>query len=395
MLDWTIEPRLAYLVIDESLTIVGSSPLVRELLSLDAAPEGQAVGDICLALAGTDDLLDAVLRGEQPQLALDQVRIDHPDRPPSYLALLALPRPPGLLLLISDVTEQTKQQQILKQQHNELRLLHEQLAQRHIMLERLNAELNSVLQRKSDMMAIVTHDMRSALAGVVSYMDFLREGEFGSLSHDQHEALDLLSREVRRLLHLLEKLLHLRRLESDTPLQQHYVFLDQLIDQVISSFSDQARIANVTLRHTPPAAYSPTERVYLAGDRDMLYQVVGNLVSNGIKYAGAGSTISLLLNVHDAPPPLPSLAHRDDDGIWGELVVQDDGVGIDPADLPRIFEPFYRAGDARKGKQAGSGLGLSIVQQAVKQHGGHIAVTSTPGSGTTFTVWLPCELFSG
>ncbi len=393
MLDWTIEPRLAYLVIDESLTVVGSSPLVCELLYLDVPPEGHAVGDICLPLAGTDDLLYAVLHGDRSQLALDQVRIDHADRPPIYLALLALPRPPGLMLLISDVTEQTKQQQILKQQHNELRLLHEQLAQRHILLERLNAELGSVLQRKSDMMAIVTHDMRSALAGVVSYMDFLREGEFGSLSYDQQEALDLLSREVRRLLQLLEKILHLRRLESDTPLQQHYVFLDQLIDQVISSFTDQARIANITLRHTPPTAYSPTERVYIEGDRDMLYQVVGNLVSNGIKYAGAGSTTSLYLNVHDAPPP--SLVDHEHHGIWGELVVHDDGVGIAPDDLPRIFEPFYRSGDARKGKQAGSGLGLSIVQQAVKQHRGHIAVASTPGLGTTFTIWFPCELFSG
>ena len=112
----------------------------------------------------------------------------------------------------------------------------------------------------------------------------------------------------------------------------------------------------------------------LFADRLRLDQVLGNLLENAVKYTGPGGKIRLG-------------AAQFDEEI--ELRVEDSGLGIPPADLPHIFERFYRADKARTREQGGTGLGLSIVKHIVQAHGGSVAAESTYGAGTTVIVRLP------
>jgi signal transduction histidine kinase len=113
----------------------------------------------------------------------------------------------------------------------------------------------------------------------------------------------------------------------------------------------------------------------IAGDGDRLAQVFTNLLDNAVTHTPPGGQIALR-------------AGTNHDGVT--ITVQDTGEGIPAADLPRIFERFYQVDKSRKNdRRSGIGLGLAITKQIVESHGGAIHVTSQPGQGTTFTVWLP------
>jgi signal transduction histidine kinase len=107
-------------------------------------------------------------------------------------------------------------------------------------------------------------------------------------------------------------------------------------------------------------------------DEVLISRVLLNLLSNAIKYSRADTQITLKLK-------------RDDS--WIVMEVQDHGIGLKPEHLPQLFEPFFRANDLQD--VSGTGLGLSIVKDCVDRHNGHIAVSSTPNVGTTFTVKIP------
>ena len=111
----------------------------------------------------------------------------------------------------------------------------------------------------------------------------------------------------------------------------------------------------------------------MKGDPHRLDQLVGNLVGNAIKYTPEGGTITLSLY---------------QDGGWARLDVADTGMGIPAEHLPHIFERFYRVDKAHSRRSGGSGLGLAIVKGIAEQHGGKVSVTSEPGKGSTFSVWL-------
>jgi len=111
-------------------------------------------------------------------------------------------------------------------------------------------------------------------------------------------------------------------------------------------------------------------------DSQRLEQVLGNLLSNALRYTPSGGRIVVR-------------AWADEQGA--ALAVQDSGVGIAPDDLPHVFERFYRADPSRSRADGGSGLGLAIVKQIVEAHGGQVEVQSLPEQGATFTVRLPVE----
>ena len=115
------------------------------------------------------------------------------------------------------------------------------------------------------------------------------------------------------------------------------------------------------------------EDLWVKGDGHKLDQMVGNLVSNAVKYTPQGGSITLSL-------------FRD--GGWARIEVADTGMGIPPEHLPHIFDRFYRVDKARSRAGGGTGLGLAIVKGIAEQHGGRVAVTSQPGQGSTFTIWL-------
>jgi signal transduction histidine kinase len=117
------------------------------------------------------------------------------------------------------------------------------------------------------------------------------------------------------------------------------------------------------------------DQAVVNGDRDRLKQLLLNLVSNAIKFTPEGGRVTLGLSRAA--------------GNWARLVVTDTGVGIPPAELPFIFERFYRVDKARTRSAGGAGLGLAIAQRIAQVHGGRIEALSSGAGGSTFCVWLP------
>lgn len=226
------------------------------------------------------------------------------------------------------------------------------------MLDRLQAAL--VAQRR--FVADASHELRTPLTTLRLNLSTLRR--MGARPAEELEIIDDLDREVERLGRLVEGLLVLARADAGQPLARAPVALDALVRRAVRAAAP--RLADRTLRADELAP------LVVLGSADHLEGVVRNLLDNAIKYTAPGGQIDVILQA---------------EGGEAVLQVRDDGVGIADADLPHVFERFYRAPSARG--QTGAGLGLSIAAEVVGAHGGSLAAESQPGGGSTFTVRLP------
>jgi signal transduction histidine kinase len=141
-----------------------------------------------------------------------------------------------------------------------------------------------------------------------------------------------------------------------------------ILTRTAAAYQVQAGEKNIAL-----AVKAGRDLPAVLADPDRMAQVLGNLVSNALRYTGEGGQIILAASAGET-------------GV--SLQVQDTGAGIQPDDLPHIFNRFYRADQSRQQQHGESGLGLAIARSIVEAHGGSIAVASTPGQGTTFTILL-------
>ena len=210
-----------------------------------------------------------------------------------------------------------------------------------------------------------SHELRTPLTAIQANLELLET--LPDLPPDERrEAVTEARRETIRLSRLVADLLTLARADSGAPLRLAPVDLDQVLLDVLGE-----------ARHLVSGQRLGIDRLVpmrLVGDPDRLKQLVLILVDNAIKYTPAGGRITLGL----AP-----------DGAALVLTVADTGVGIPAADLPRVFDRFYRADPARSRDPGGTGLGLAIARWIAREHGGDISICSAPEHGTTVTVRLP------
>jgi two-component system OmpR family sensor kinase len=174
---------------------------------------------------------------------------------------------------------------------------------------------------------------------------------------------------VDRMIRLVGDLLVLSRAEAgNLPLAQSPIEMDTLLVEVLEQ-------AHILAQGKVEVVIGNLEQAVYPGDRDRLKQLLLNLVANAVQYTQAGGRVVLSLR------QVEDCLH---------ITVSDNGPGIPAADLPHIFDRFYRVDKSRsRGGPGGSGLGLSIAQWIAHSHGGRIEVASEPGKGTTFSVWLP------
>jgi two-component system phosphate regulon sensor histidine kinase PhoR len=230
-------------------------------------------------------------------------------------------------------------------------------------------QLRQVEEMRRDFVANVSHELRTPLSIFRGYLETLLD--------DPHQPpgellriLEIMERHSDRLNALVEDVLSLARLESPgTELDLSEVNLAELLHAIMRDW--EKRFAAKQLKsHLNFSADLP----HLQADENRLQEVIYNLLDNAVKYSQPGGTVSLRAEV---------VADR------VRISVADQGVGIREADLPRIFERFYRADKARSRELGGTGLGLSIVKHIVQLHGGAVEAASEPGKGTTISVFLP------
>ena len=220
---------------------------------------------------------------------------------------------------------------------------------------------------RRDFVANVSHELRTPLSAVKSVIETLQ----GGAVEEPDVARDFLARaetEVERLVQLLEELLALSRLESgDLRFTEHPLDMRDVVRSVGQRMAPHAQRAGVELRVDVDGRMQG-----VSGDPAALERAIVNLVDNAIKFTPEGGSVDL--------------SSRADDGSV-TIVVTDTGAGIDPLDLPRVFERFFKADRARQG--GGTGLGLAIVKHTVEAHGGSIGVDSQLGAGSVFRLKLP------
>ena len=230
---------------------------------------------------------------------------------------------------------------------------------------RMTAELERAEQARRNLTADVAHELRTPLQIIQGNLEGALDGVYEPTPEHLRATLD----ETRRLGRLVGDLQTLSLAEAgQLPLYPREVDAADLLDDVATRFIGQAAEQGVLLK------VHAAEPLALTVDPDRLEQVLSNLTANALRHTPAGGTVTLA-------------ARAAAGGV--ELSVADTGEGIDPADLPYVFDRFWR-GDRARGRAGGhSGLGLAIARQLVRAHGGTIRADSAPGAGSTFTITLP------
>ncbi len=244
--------------------------------------------------------------------------------------------------------------------------LETQVVERTKELAATNEQLQDLDRLKSKFVSDVSHELRTPITNLSMYLDLLEHGREERRTH----YLGVLRKEVRRLHQLIEDILDLSRLETSWERGVHFtpVDLNQIVEQVVAAHKPRAEAAGLTLKFSPDP-----ESSLLMGVQNQLIQVATNLLSNAINYTENGWVQVKL--------------YRENGQMC--LQVEDSGLGIGPADLPHLFDRFYRGQRVGQLKIPGTGLGLSIVKEIVDLHGGQVDVVSEPGAGSSFYVWLP------
>lgn len=235
---------------------------------------------------------------------------------------------------------------------------------------RLYQLAQDAIREREALLAIASHELKTPLTAIVGYAQVLQRSlhKAPQVSERAQRTVDTIVTQAIRLDRMLTDLLDLSRFDrGDVPLKHHPVNLSTLVHAIAEDVYPTLAGHSVTIAEGD-------HPIIVAGDADQLAQVLRNLLSNATKYSPDGGQIRITLAT---------------DGAHACVAIQDEGIGI-PADaLPHVFQRFYRARNDGDHSIKGFGIGLYVVKEIVTRHGGTINVTSTEGTGTTFTIYLP------
>jgi signal transduction histidine kinase len=230
-------------------------------------------------------------------------------------------------------------------------------------------ELRQQDQIRRELIANIAHDLATPLTAIQGFSEALAD-DLIPTAEARHETAQRIGREVQRLRRLVADIQQMSSLESgQTKLDLAPLDLRSLVDETLAVIEPECEEAAIVL-HNELASTTPI----VFADSDRVTQVLLNLLDNARRHTPRGGSITITTSTI---------------GRMLSISVMDTGTGIDAADLPHIFERFYRADRSRTGTTGGSGLGLSIVKAIIVAHGGTIYAESTPGKGTRITFSLP------
>jgi signal transduction histidine kinase len=258
-------------------------------------------------------------------------------------------------------------------------------------LQRKTIELEQANKIKDEFLSVVSHELRTPINVLMGYTALFKDGVFGDLKPAQEAALAKIAREAKDLLAMINTLLYATALETDpSGLEKQEISPSELLAELRANYAVTVP-SQVRMRWQYPA-----DLPLLHTDRRKLRQVLDNLIGNAVKFTDAGE-VTVAAEIPERPSTemmASSDSHLRDAGSSAvqriEFKVRDTGVGI-PADrLSKIFEKFYQVDSTETRRYGGVGMGLYIAKKFAESLGGNIAVESTEGKGSTFTLTVPC-----
>jgi signal transduction histidine kinase len=258
--------------------------------------------------------------------------------------------------------------------------LEQRVTERTNELREANLRLLAADRSKNQFLANMSHELRTPLNSIIGFSSVLFEATRGVLSPRLHRFLENIHTAGNHLLELINDILDLSKIEAGKmELRADLFDLHETIaavERVMKGVAAEAKVQIIS--KIDPAL----PRVRL--DEGRLKQILFNLLSNAVKFSPAGGIVAITCKrVEDHQSPLSIDTVRID--------VTDQGIGIPPDELQRIFDEFYQTEDGRRARKGGTGLGLSLTRNFVELHHGRIDVQSKPGTGSTFTLYLPLD----
>ncbi|HEX6925083.1 MAG TPA: ATP-binding protein [Longimicrobiaceae bacterium] len=252
-----------------------------------------------------------------------------------------------------------------------IRAATEELEERNRQLQWQSQELERAYRLKSQFLASMSHELRTPINALLGYTSLMRDKIYGELNQRQDEALTRMYTASQHLLELVNDILDLAKIEAGKmPVHVEPVDVAQLVRELSQTIEPMVRRKNLDYR-----VDLADDMPILETDRTKVKQIVLNLLSNAVKFT------------HQGYIGITARRARDDDGVILEVI--DTGIGIKEEDLPKIFEDFRQVDQSSTREYGGTGLGLSITKKLLHLLGGTIRVSSAPGKGSTFTLWLP------
>lgn len=245
-----------------------------------------------------------------------------------------------------------------------------ELARVNRQLEESNKKLKEFDRLKTMFLSLVSHELRTPLTSIKGFAENMLDGLTGGLNNKQKDYLKRIKLNTDRLTRMINDLLDLSRIESGKMrLSPVELSPSEVTKEVVDQLKPLAAKKNLAIE-----IIAPDQAPKIWADQDKLNQIMINLLNNAIKFTPAGGNIRIETGCND-------------EGSF--VCVHDNGVGISPEDLPKIFDPFFQISRQAEVKAEGSGLGLAITKSLVELHGGEIRVESEIGKGSKFFFSLP------
>ncbi|RNC67676.1 MAG: response regulator [Desulfuromonadales bacterium] len=256
--------------------------------------------------------------------------------------------------------------------------------------------IRALEQEREDFVSMLSHDLKTPITSVVGPLDLVREGRLGPVNGEQKAYLESAMESCTEMVEMIDTLLDVHKFEAGrmvTSLREED--LAQLLTRTVARFEPATRNAGIAL-----SVALPPKPVTLSVDRTKFSRIIGNLLSNALKFTPeggeiqiGGAVVTLPADVTDRIPPAaypPESIPRE--GRFLLLTVRDSGIGIPADSLVTIFDRFVQARNRKQGKASGSGLGLAFCRKAMDAHQGFIWAESEPERGSVFQLLFPIAM---